>query len=82
MEAKQSGRFRSKGTLAQIPAGSIFLVRRPNASNDWVHTGIVLDHKNGTIITAEGNTDQGGSSNGFEATSRIRNAANVDIIVT
>ena len=80
--AKQAGRFHKKGTLANIPAGSVFLVRSTTSSNDWVHTGIVISHNGNSITTAEGNTNQSGSSNGFEAVTRIRNAANVDIVRT
>lgn len=79
--AKSSKIFRKKGSVGSIPAGSVFLVPSKSNSNDWIHTGIVLDHSNGSVITAEGNTDHGGSSNGYEATTRLRNAANVDIIL-
>lgn len=78
--AKNDGRYHSKGTLKTIPPGSIFLV--PKSANDWSHTGLVLSHTGDTIITAEANTDSAGSSNGWEATSRIRNASKVDIILT
>jgi len=79
MSAKSAGKYHSKGSLAAIPPGSIFLV--PKAPLDWSHTGLVLEDHGATIVTAEANTDSAGSSNGWEATSRIRNAANVDIVL-
>jgi hypothetical protein len=45
--------------------GTFFLVRKD--PGDWVHVGIVTSPNKESFDTAEGNTDSGGSSNGFEA---------------
>jgi peptidoglycan hydrolase-like protein with peptidoglycan-binding domain len=85
---KQQGRFLSNAAattlLAQQPRaldGSIFLLRK--SANDWVHTGIattvVLDGK-ARFDTVEGNTDEGGSNNGFEVARRTRSGASYDFI--
>ena len=45
-----------------------------------MHVGIVTDRQ-GVFDTAEGNTDSGGSSNGFEAAERARDYRSKDFIV-
>jgi hypothetical protein len=63
-----------------IPPGSIFLIRK--TPYDWIHTGIVLSHENGAIITVEGNTNDNGSREGFEVAKRIRKVTgSIDFIV-
>ena len=57
----------------------IFLVRR--TSSDWTHTGLGLGGPPTAFSTAEGNTNDEGSSNGFEVCSRIRSSASKDFIV-
>jgi hypothetical protein len=64
---------------SQILPGSFFLVRK--TASDWVHVGIVKKADPSTIDTVEGNTDSGGSSNGFEAAERVRNYTKKDFIV-
>lgn len=64
---------------SQLLPGSFFLVRK--TANDWVHVGIVKKADPSTMDTVEGNTDSGGSANGFEATERVRNYAKKDFIV-
>lgn len=78
-DAQKRGTFRKKGSLSPVPPGSIFLV--PKTSTDWIHTGLILSDNGATLTTAEGNTDFGGSSNGWEATTRIRNKLNLDIFI-
>ncbi|TZG28606.1 CHAP domain-containing protein [Sphingomonas montanisoli] len=81
-KAKADGRFRQKGTLQPVPPGSVFLLPSKVNAADWVHTGIVLSDNGGTLLTAEGNTDANGTSNGFEANSRMRAARGLDIVLT
>jgi len=81
MTAKAAGTYKAKGTIGVVPPGSIFLVRSASSSSDWIHTGLVLEQHGSAITTGEGNTDHGGSSNGYEATERIRNLAKVDIVL-
>ena len=51
--------------------GDIFLLQK--TPHDWVHTGIITAIGNGIFETVEGNTNNGGSSNGNAALKRIRN---------
>lgn len=63
----------------KILPGSFFLVRSSNT--DWTHIGIVSKAETDTFDTVEGNTDSNGSSNGFEATTRVRGYMKKDFIV-
>jgi hypothetical protein len=84
-QAKQAGLF-VKGS--QIASGSvtwpalgtaqIFLVRR--TSTDWVHTGFCFDGSGSTFSTIEGNTNDDGSSNGYEVCKRTRSIPSKDFI--
>ena len=81
--AKAAGKFvpNAKAASGQvtIPPGSFFLVRA--TPTDWTHVGIVGAASGGSFVTYEGNTNNGGSRNGFEAISRVRNYAGKDFIV-
>lgn len=79
--ANDAGLFRAEGSVphANIAPGSFFLIRR--SKYDWTHIGIVADAGAQTMRTVEGNTDSGGSSNGFEAAERVRNYADKDFII-
>lgn len=81
MSAKAAGTFRKGSAMGAIPPGSLFLVPSSKSSSDWIHTGIVLEQSGTVVRTAEGNTNSGGSSNGFEATQRIRNATKLDFVL-
>ncbi|HEY0085585.1 MAG TPA: hypothetical protein VGB65_06710 [Allosphingosinicella sp.] len=82
-EAKSRGKYKKKMSPADAPPGSIFIV--PSATNaaDWIHTGIIAGSTPAKTVfnTIEGNTNQGGSRNGFEACARIRACANVDVVL-
>jgi hypothetical protein len=78
--AKASSCLHTSNVLAAAQPGAVFLLPSEKSSADWVHTGLVLEANNGVIITAEGNTDRNGTSNGFEAVSRIRNAQNLHFV--
>ncbi len=43
-----------------------------------MHCGIVKSHDNTTMDTYEGNSNQGGSNNGYEALARTRWFKNMD----
>ena len=86
MEAKTAGKFVPEsrvrsGAFAKkdLVPGTFFLVRK--VPGDWVHVGIVTAPAKESFDTAEGNTDSGGSSNGFEAAERARGYASKDFIV-
>jgi hypothetical protein len=82
-EAKSRGKYKKKMSPADAPPGSIFIV--PSATNaaDWIHTGIIARSTPAKTVfnTIEGNTNQGGSRNGFEACARIRACAKVDVVL-
>ncbi len=67
-----------QGLAAAITPGSFFLVRR--SPGDWMHTGLVISAADKTISTIEGNTNDDGSSNGYEVTSRTRSFDGKDFI--
>jgi hypothetical protein len=57
---------------ARIRPGSIFLIQNPANAADYMHTGIVIAADADSFTTIEGNTNQGGSRNGFEVCRRER----------
>jgi len=63
-----------------ITPGMIFLLQSKKNAKDWIHTGIVTHVDADAIGTIEGNTDHDGSSNGYEATTRIRGWVRKDFI--
>jgi hypothetical protein len=50
-------------------------------TNDWTHTGIVTQADAGSFGTIEGNTNDGGSTNGVEVCARTRGYEKKDFIV-
>ncbi len=62
-------RYRSRPSMVQ--AGDIFLIRK--TSTDWIHTGIVSKVSGDVFTTIEGNTNEGGSRNGYGTLERVRN---------
>jgi hypothetical protein len=64
---------RRKGVLSRTPqAGDIFLVMK--STNDAIHTGIVSKVLgDGKVETWEGNTNDGGSRDGYGVFKRVRN---------
>jgi hypothetical protein len=80
-QAKETGRFVRERELARAgrPAvACVFLVRR--TPTDWVHTGLVTRFEDRVIRTIEGNTNDSGSREGFEAVERARGYAAKDYI--
>lgn len=62
-----------------LPEGSLFLVRR--TSTDWTHTGVVTQAETVSFGTIEGNTNDDGSREGYEACERNRGYGSKDFIV-
>lgn len=56
--------------LGDLPVGSLFVQRR--SPDDWNHTGIVISTGPDLVETIEGNTNDGGSREGYEVCRRIR----------
>jgi hypothetical protein len=54
-----------------VKPGDIFLVQK--TSNDWFHTGLVIDVHDSVFETIEGNTNEDGSHNGIGVFRRTRN---------
>jgi hypothetical protein len=80
--ARHNGRLvdgDAAGAVATLAPGSLFLVRRPDG-DDWIHTGIVTTIGSETFGTIEGNTNEGGSANGYEVAARTRAYASRDFI--
>ena len=70
-----SGRTR----WADLGPFAIFLVRR--SPGDWCHTGFAEDGSGSAFATIEGNTNDDGSSNGFEVCARSRSLKDKDFVV-
>lgn len=81
--ARERGRFLS--TLTSPPdrtlihPGSLFLRRR--TAMDWAHAGIVTEVDEETFQTLEGNTNDEGSSDGYEVCARTRGFKNMDFVL-
>lgn len=73
--AKARGRFSADGP--PVP-GDVFVI--PTATGSWSHTGIVLEVRGDRFLSAEGNTNQEGSSDGTCARSVLRNPARCDFL--
>jgi len=61
--------------------GAIFVVRAAKTSTDYIHTGIVTAVQDEYFETVEGNTNDGGDSEGYEVCRRLRGYGNKDFIV-
>ena len=84
-QAKEAGIF-VRGTQIEngnvpwsgLGAAQIFLVRK--TATDWVHTGFSFGGANTVFSTIEGNTNEGGSANGYEVARRTRSVPKKDFI--
>jgi peptidoglycan hydrolase-like protein with peptidoglycan-binding domain len=83
--AKAAGQFvseqqaRSASGKARIVPGSLFVVRA--SSTHWSHVGIMSGTSGDAFGTCEGNTNDDGSSNGYEAIERVRGYKGKDFVV-
>jgi hypothetical protein len=83
--AKGAGQFlseqqaRSAQGKAKIVPGSLFVVRA--SASHWSHVGIVTQASKDSFGTCEGNTNDDGSSNGFEAVERVRGYSGKDFVI-
>ncbi len=79
-DAKEKKRFMAgKGQPpADTRAPAIFLLRRTD--EDWTHTGLISAFGADSFSTIEGNSNEEGSSNGFEACARHRGYDKKDFI--
>lgn len=73
--AKARDRFSADGP--PIP-GDVFVI--PTATGSWSHTGIVLEVRGDRFLSAEGNTNAEGGSDGVCARSVLRNPARCDFL--
>ncbi|WP_223671179.1 peptidoglycan-binding domain-containing protein [Kangiella shandongensis] len=80
-QGENEGFFVSEGdvTHRDIPTGSMFLVRKTD--NDWTHVGLVIKAEESVFRTIEGNTNDDGSSNGYEVCERSRGYSDKDFII-
>ncbi len=84
-DARAEHRFIAESEIAdggfsvdRLPRGSFFVQRR--SPTDWNHVGIVVAAVDEIIETIEGNTNEGGSREGYEVCRRIRNLEGKDFI--
>jgi len=84
-QAKHAGLFVRGADLetgnvswSDLGASQIFLVRR--TSTDWTHTGFSFDGDDTTFSTIEGNTNEDGSSKGFDVAQLMRSLPKKDFI--
>lgn len=79
--AKSLGRFvaePARHARSQIKPGWLFLSRR--TPTDWVHVGVVTEASMDVMDTIEGNTNDDGSRDGYEACARMRGYPSTDFI--
>ena len=84
-QAKEAGLFVKGTDLASgavswpdVGAAQVFLLRA--TPTDWVHTGLSFQGSGSVFSTIEGNTNDDGSSNGYEVCSRTRSIDKKDFI--
>lgn len=77
--AKGADRFRPGAGVGRVPVGSMFFVPGDiNGRRSHVHVGLVIEDAGDTVTTIEGNTNEGGGSNGYEVAMRWRRKAGLD----
>jgi hypothetical protein len=74
--ARTSNRFLMGKNMHSAPdkpqAGHIFLLNHESRTQDWIHTGFVFRSQDETFETLEGNTNDGGSREGYGVFKRTR----------
>lgn len=79
--ARAVGKLKTDAAGISPPPGSLFLIPRGGSSHDWEHVGFVADVSAGAFVTLEGNTNDDGSRDGYEAVQRRRTPAAVDLVL-
>ena len=84
-QAKEAGIFigerdlkKGRVSRSDLSPACVFLCRR--TSTDWVHTGFATSFENDVFATIEGNTNDEGYREGYEACERVRSYAGKDFI--
>jgi len=81
--AKAASKFHSQQQVQANPGilapGSLFVVRK--SADAYLHVGIVSQASQLSISTCEGNTNDDGSANGYEAIERVRNYSGKDFVI-
>ncbi|MGB3338521.1 MAG: peptidoglycan-binding protein [Devosia sp.] len=84
-DAKETGRFVKENEVpdaisrrSRLRPGDLFVVRQ--SSSDWTHVGILLDPKDSSFDTLEGNTEVDGGNDGANARQGNRSYTGKDFI--
>lgn len=79
-DAKRKGMF-ADGASHEPSPGWLFLVKRRDNQNLYAHVGIVTQSDAAlTFSCIEGNSNDTGSSEGYEVTARVRSCKSVDFV--
>lgn len=78
--AVKGGRFLKDPDPGVLQPGYLFLVRRADNPNFYQHVGIIASIDGATFQSIEGNSNNSGSSNGYEVTKVTRQIAGKDFI--
>lgn len=79
--ARAAGKLKTDAAGVSPPPGSLFLIPKRGSSHDWEHVGFVADVNGGAFVTLEGNTNDDGSREGYEAVQRRRTPTSVDLVL-
>lgn len=79
-DAQKRERLDRAPDLARVNPGDLFLIPTKGSKNDWNHVGLVERVAGEVLRTIEGNTNDEGSREGFEACARTRKPAIVNIV--
>lgn len=79
--ASHAGKLQPNAAATSPPAGSLFLIPRAGRARDWEHVGFIDGVHGGAFRTIEGNTNDEGSREGYEAVERHRAPAKVDVVL-
>ena len=78
----EPNRWLADGNTVQRRPGDLFLCwqRTRNGAYDWFHVGIVSEMHADHLAAIEGNTNEGGSPNGYKVCARTRGLAAKDYV--
>lgn len=80
--AQRAGKLQHGTNQTPVAPGSMFFLKSANPSVPYSHVGIVIEDREEHIVTIEGNTNDGGSPNGYEVWERVRNRPTMDFGLT